>query len=212
MEPYDIGPVTSLSERYRLMLASAHHMLKENVRELTLTEALFSDGGYRSILGVLKHIGGWATVYHSYAFEAEPKHWEHTSWPRGLRDEIERTKDYVDEVIAWTDDAMRAWDDDLSRVADADIDGDHPVHWGGTAPLSTIVSIMVNHLAYHTGELNMLLSIVREEAWEWGEEVEENHIDTWGHGIRGPWMNDEIAAFYQEKLRAAREARLSRRS
>ena len=182
-------------------------MLKANVASLTLDEALFAAGGYRSILGVLKHLGGWAHVYRSYAFDAEPKHWDKTSWPRGLRDEVECSKEYVDEVIAWIDEALRAWDADLAPLVD--FDEERPVHWGGTAPLGSIVVMVANHVAYHTGELNMLLSIARGEAWEWGEEVEENHIDTFGHGIRGPWMNDEVAKYYEDKLRAAHEMRTS---
>jgi hypothetical protein len=201
--------VVGLGERYRLIVASAYRMLKDNIATLTLDEALFSDGGYRSILGVLKHTGGWAHVYRSYAFDPEPKHWDHTSWPRGLRDTVECSREFLDEVIAWIDDAMRSWDENLAAVPDAGFDEPRPVHWRATAPLASIVLMVANHLAYHTGELNMLLSIARGEAWEWGEEVEENHIDTYGHGVRGPWMNDEIAKFYQDKLRAAHERRVS---
>jgi uncharacterized damage-inducible protein DinB len=198
-----------LNERFCLIFASARQIFDDNIANLTLDEALFSDGGYRSILGVLKHVGGWLHVYRSYAFDAEPKHWDHTSWPRGMRDEVECTKEYLDEVIAWIRDAMRAWDENLSTVSDAGFDEPRPVHWKATAPLGTIVLLVTNHLVYHAGELNMLLSIARGEAWEWGEEVEENHIDTYGHGVRGPWMNDEIAKFYQDKLRAAHERRVS---
>jgi uncharacterized damage-inducible protein DinB len=199
--------VITLNERFRLILASTHQMLKDNVASLTLDEALFAATGHRSILGVLKHIGGWAHVYRSYAFDAEPKHWAKTSWPRGLRDTVEVSKDYVDEVIAWIDEAMRRWDEDLAPLDDAELDQPRPVHWGASAPLASIVMMVANHLAYHTGELNMLLSIARGEAWEYGEEVEENHIDTYGHGVRGPWMTDEIAKHYEDALRAAHEAR-----
>ena len=55
-------------------------------------------------------------------------------------------------------------------------------------------NLQMQHVAFHLGEFNMLLSIKREEAWEWGEEVEENHIDTFGHGVRAHWMSDDIAA------------------
>ena len=45
---------------------------------------------------------------------------------------------------------------------------------------------------YHAGELNQVLSICRGEAWEKGEEVEENHISTVGHRVRPPWLaNDD---------------------
>lgn len=193
-------------EAARGVLTGAYQVLKANIANLTLKEALFSAGGYRSILGVLKHLGGWAHVYRSYAFDTDPKHFEHTSWPRGLRDTVDKSKEYVDEVIAWIDDAMRAWDECLSTVDD--LDAERPCHWGANAPLFSIVLMVANHLAYHAGELNMLLSIARGEAWEYGEEVEENHIDTFGHGVRGPWMDDAVARYYEEKIRAAREARL----
>lgn len=193
-------------DHYRSLLRSAHDLLKRNTASLTLDEALFSDGGYRSILGVLKHLGGWAHVYRSYAFDAEPKHWEATSWPRGMRETIDGSNEYVDEVLAWIDDALAAWDADLASVED--VDEPRPCHWGATAPLASIVDMVGTHIAYHTGELNMLLSIARGEAWEWGEEVEENHIDTWGHGVRGPWMDDDVAKYYEERIRAARERRL----
>jgi hypothetical protein len=42
---------------------------------------------------------------------------------------------------------------------------------------------------YQTGEINQLLSIVRGEAWEEYEEVEENHIPTAGHRVRPPWLS-----------------------
>jgi len=192
------------------MLQAAYQVLRSNIATLTLDEALFSDGGYRSILGVLKHIGGWAHVYRSYAFDAEPRHWEKTSWPRGMRDTVECSREYLDEVVAWIDEAVGAWDADLASVDD--YDAPRPVHWRDTLPLRSIVVLVGNHLVYHAGELNMLLSIARGEAWEWGEEVEENHIDTYGHGIRGPWMNDDVAKYYQERIRTARDERLSRRS
>src|SRR5437762_1641399 len=122
---------------FRSLLASTHQMLKANVAALTLDEALFAAGGYRSILGVLKHTGGWAHVYRSYAFDAEPKHWDHTSWPRGMRDEVDCTKEYVDEVIAWIDEAMSAWDADLA--ATDDVDEQRPVHSSDKATIAWIV-------------------------------------------------------------------------
>jgi hypothetical protein len=125
-----------------------------------------------------------------------------------MRDEVECTKDYIDEVIAWIDEAMASWDADLASVAD--FSEERPVHWHATAPLASIVVMVANHVAYHTGELNMLLSIARGEAWEWGEEVEENHIDTYGHGVQGPWMNDEIAKYYEDRLRRSHEERAAR--
>ena len=187
-------------------LAGSAKGYADNVRALTLDEALFADGGYRSILGVLKHMGGWAHVYCSYAFDADPKHWNQTSWPRGLRDTVEPTREYLDEVIAWAAQGIQGWDSALAGLDDAALDEERPLHWRAEAPLWQIVLMAAQHVVYHTGELNMLLSISRQEAWEYSEEVEENHISTFGHGIRALWMTDEQARVHEDALRAAHEA------
>jgi uncharacterized damage-inducible protein DinB len=181
--------------------------LLNNIRALTLDEALQSAGGYRSILGILKHTAGWSHVYHSYAFEAEPRHLRGIDWPRGLRDTIDTTQPYLDEIVAWFERSADAWKSSLARLDDAAFDEPRPCHWGATMPLWEIVLMTTQHWAYHTGEVNQLLSILRGEAWEYSEEVEENHISTAGHRLRPDWMTPEQAAQYEAHL-ARRDAEL----
>jgi hypothetical protein len=64
-------------------------------------------------------------------------------------------------------------------------------HWGKTAPFREIVAMVAEHWSYHAGEINEILAIRRGEAWEDGEEVEENHISTVGHRVRPPCATDE---------------------
>lgn len=164
-------------------------MFVDNVRTVSLDEALHAAGGYRSILGLAKHTAGWSAVYHSYAFEPERRHWEQTDWPRGLRDRIEPQESYFAEIIAWFEQSYERW---LSSVDDAeDLDAPRPLHWGETLPLRDIVVMVAAHWTYHAGEINAILASTRGEAWEYGEEVEENHISTAGHGVRPPWMTEE---------------------
>jgi hypothetical protein len=59
--------------------------------------------------------------------------------------------------------------------------------------------MVADHWCYHAGEINMILALRREEAWELGEEVEENHIATTGHGVRPAWMTDAEAARYEAR-------------
>jgi hypothetical protein len=73
----------------RATLDEAHRCFVENLRGVSLEEALDPAGGYRSILGIAKHAAAWSAVYHSYAFEPTPRHWDATDWPRGLRDRID---------------------------------------------------------------------------------------------------------------------------
>jgi hypothetical protein len=170
-------------------LQHAFGVMTDNLRDLTLEEAFFvPPGGYRSVLGTLKHSAGWSHVYHSYAFDPAPRHWAQLDWPRGLRDTVAKEIQYVDELLAWFRLAHGHWMDDLSRLSDDDLWRPRPLHWGETAPLHHIVTCIAGHHIYHAGELNQVLSIARGEAWEEGEEVEENNVLTTGHRVRPPWQ------------------------
>jgi hypothetical protein len=187
-DPYDIVLAT---------LGEARGIFADNVRGLSLEEALDASGGYRSILGITKHVAAWSAVYHSFAFEPEPRHWDRTDWPRGLRDRIEPTEAYLAEIVAWFERSYERWL--ASTQSLEDLDSPKLVHWGGTAPLVDIVVMVAAHWAYHAGEINAILAIHRGEAWEYGEEVEENHISTAGHGVRPDWMSDEQAAAFERR-------------
>jgi hypothetical protein len=181
----------------RATLEESHRAFVENLRGVSIDEAVFAAGGYRSILGIAKHTAAWSAVYHAYAFEPSPRHWDETDWPRGLRNRIEPTKAYLDEVFGWFEQTYARWVDSLMEVED--LEAPRPVHWGGTAPLAEIVAMATAHWAYHAGEINAILAIRRGEAWEYGEEVEENHISTAGHGVRPAWMSDEQAAHFERR-------------
>jgi DinB family protein len=174
--------------------------LRANVKELKLDEALDAGDGYRSALGILKHTAAWSHVYHSYAFEVQPRHWRGLDWPRRLRDTVETSQSYLDEVIAWLAASQMQWQTSLAGLSDDDFDLPRPCHWGATAPLFDIVVMVATHWTYHAGEINEILAIRRGEAWEYTEEVEENHISTAGHRMRPQWMSDEQAARYEAYL------------
>ncbi len=188
----------------RAILEEAHRAFVDNVRGVTLEEALFAAGGYRSVLGLTKHVAGWSAVYHSYAFEQVPRHWNETDWPRGLRDRIKPTEEYIHEVVTWLERSYERWIASVDEVDD--LDAQHQVHWGGTLPLREVLLIVAAHWHYHAGEINALLAVRRGEAWEYGEEVEENHISTVGHGVRPDWMSDDEAAPFERLHGARRDA------
>jgi hypothetical protein len=172
----------------RHLLEFAYQSMAANVDRITLQEALFvPPGGYRSVLGTLKHAAGWSHVYRSYAFDADPKHWHQIDWPHGLRDTVIKSEEFVQDVIAWFERAHRQWMEALSALTDEELDELRPVHWGERRPLYDIVVMIAGHHYYHAGELNQLLSICRAEAWEEGEEVEENNVSTLGHRVVPPW-------------------------
>jgi uncharacterized damage-inducible protein DinB len=187
----------------RATLEAAHETFLDNTENLTLDEALDAGGGYRSILGLMKHAAGWSIVYRSYAFDAEPKSWMQIDWPRGLRERIEPSEAYVREVRDWFARSAHDW---ISALDDApDLAEPRPVHWGRTWPLRSIVAYIGAHSSYHAGEINAILAAHRGEAWEYGEHVEENHISTLGRSVRRPWITDEFAAQVELEMRAAAE-------
>ena len=174
------------------MLDQAFATLADHLTALTLDEALFvPPGGFRSVLGTLKHAAAWSHGYRSYAFDATPTAWHVLDWPHGLRDTIISSQSYLDAVIDWLHQAHTRWQDDLAHLPDLDLDALRPVHWGATLPLYEIVVRISQHHVYHAGEINQLLAIRRKEAWEEGEEVEENHISTLGHRVVPPWKRDQ---------------------
>jgi hypothetical protein len=170
------------------LLEQAYRAMADNVAGITLEEALFVPaGGYRSVLGTLKHAAGWSHVYRSYAFDPAPHHWQQIDWPQGLRGTVVKSDEYLHEVIAWFDLAHRQWVEALSPLQDELLDELRPLHWGERAPLYDIVVLIAGHHLYHAGELNQVLSICRGEAWEEGEEVEENNVSTVGHRLDPAW-------------------------
>ena len=175
-------------EMTRHLLEYGYNMMVGHLEGLTLEEALFvPEGGYRSVLGTLKHAGGWSHVYRSYAFDPAPRGWEAVDWPRGLRDTVVKRQEYLDEVIAWLELAHHQWMEALTGISEEQIDELRWLHWGEKARLYDIVVMIAGHHIYHAGELNQVLSICRGEAWEEGEEVEENNAPSLGHRIVPPW-------------------------
>jgi hypothetical protein len=178
-------------------IVEAHDRFVENVRDISIEQALDAAGGYRSILGIAKHVAAWSAVYHSYAFETEPRHWDATDWPRGLRDRIDPSQGYLDEVLAWFERTFGRWGRSLRELPDPA--EPRSVHWGDRMPLADIIVAVGQHWMYHAGEINAIRAIQRGEAWEYTEEVEENHISTAGHRVRPEWMSDEDASEVEER-------------
>jgi hypothetical protein len=178
-------------ELTRHWLKYAFQVMTGHLDKPTLEEALFvPQGGYRSVLGTLKHAAGWSHVYRSYAFDPEPRHWNEIAWPNGLRDTVIKSQSYVNDVTAWFELSHQHWMDALSSLTDDQLDELRPLHWGAKAPLHDIVVMIAGHHIYHAGELNQVLSIYRGEAWEEGEEVEENNVSTIGHRVIPPWRQE----------------------
>jgi uncharacterized damage-inducible protein DinB len=196
-----IPPVRVEKTMERRTLEAGRQTFLDNIGSISLEEALDATGGYRSIVGLIKHTAAWTEAYRSYSFDDVPKGWTEIDWPFGMRGRIEPSQDYLDAVRAWYEDVSARW---LAETeTPLELDTDRPVHWGGTWPLGDIIASVADHWSYHAGEINALLAIRRGEAWEYGEHVEENHIVTLGHSVRRDWVSDQDVARYEAEMRRA---------
>jgi hypothetical protein len=159
----------------------------DNVRDLTLEEFLDAQAGYRSILGLTKHTAGWTHVYQSYAFESRRVPGTRSTGRAACATRSIRAMTTAREVLAWLRASFDTWRDAVAEPTD--LASVRPLHWGDEAPLREIVAMVAGHITYHAGEINEILAIRRGEAFEIGEEVEENHIATEGHRVRPVWMD-----------------------
>ena len=140
-------------ELTRYMLDSAYTVMSDNLKGLTLAEALFAPPGcYRSIIGTIKHAAAWGHVYRSYTFDAAPTPWCGLDWPHGLRDTVIKSEAYLAELISWWNLSHQLWLQDLGRAQDEDLDQLRPVHWGATMPLFDIVRLIAHHHVYTPGK------------------------------------------------------------
>ncbi len=111
------------------LLDHAHGTMARNVEGVTLNEALFvPEGGYRSVLGTLKHAAGWSHVYRLYAFDTHPRHWNEIDWPHGLRDTIVETEEYLQGVIEWFNQSHRRWLEDLGSTHERQMDCHYAIY------------------------------------------------------------------------------------
>src|SRR4030042_4275627 len=149
------------------VLDTAFGILSDNRKGLRLEEALFIPaGGFRSIVGTIKHAAGWSHVYRSYAFDTSPTPWSTLEWPHGLRRTIIKSEPYLADLIHWLDLSHTLWQQNLLHLKEDELDQLRPVHWGDTMPLFNIVRLIANHHIYHAGEINQLLAISRQASWE----------------------------------------------
>ena len=140
------------------------HVAQHPHQQPPLDEALQTAGGCRSVLRILKHAASWSHVYHSYAFDAQPRHLRGLDWPRGLRDTVDTTQEYLDEVVAWFEQSCAKWSSSLESLPDDAFDEQRACHWEATMPLWEIVLMATTYWTYHAGELNQILAILRGEA------------------------------------------------
>ena len=121
---------------------------------------IFGDDPELSIGDIVLHIAGPLVMYGNRAFGDGTMTWERVGTDLRGRDRA--------SVLAWLDLVYGRFVDGLQALAeDASLDELRTAHWGQEIPVRHFVAIMMNHMLYHSGEINRQLSLMRgANGWE----------------------------------------------
>jgi hypothetical protein len=121
-------------------------------------------GGSRSIESMVLHVGVCKLMYDHYAFGAATRTWEDPDlqpWPTG---EAPR-----EESIEWLKDLHATLRGHVAALSDIDLDTPRKTNWGEMRETRWLLSVLMQHDAYHAGEINHVRSLLAgDDRWRWG--------------------------------------------
>jgi hypothetical protein len=105
-----------------------------------------------SIRDLALHVGGAMYMYAERAFGAATMEWGDIALPE--RD--------MDAVLAWMDEGHRALAEGLDSLEDdEDLAVERPAPWRVPMARGQLLSIVINHDLYHSGEINRQRALIR---------------------------------------------------
>ena len=148
------------SDRYQSLLANLSDVLDDewDTRPANHSVDVFGTMPELSISDIVRHVGAAKLMYANHAFGDASLDWPSTDPPSTDRAAI----------MSWLDGAHRAFVDTVTALGDdAELDVEHPIHSGRRLPTIRIVSIIINHDLYHSGEINRQRALIRgADGWE----------------------------------------------
>ncbi len=157
--------LTALEAAYR---GDRFHALLGNLEDVSDEEWATVPGEHRvevfgpspelSIADLVLHVGGAKLMWENHPFGDGSLTWEAVR--PGTSDR--------GEIMAWLDDAQGRFVASVDALGDdAELGVERMAHWGRPLETRAIVSIVVNHDLYHSGEINRQRSLIRG-ATGWG--------------------------------------------
>jgi hypothetical protein len=148
------------------------HSMLGNLASVTEEDWLWvPPGGARRIRQIASHVGGAAWLYHDRVFGncatfGEPI----TSWNvevPGLGYGTEQLDGYealdpeppMAEVVAWVTERARAFRYGVAGLDDVALDEERRNHRGEPHPIRWFIGVMIQHYAYHAGEINHIRAL-----------------------------------------------------
>ena len=124
-----------------------------NVRDRDWTRTLTPDG--RTIRELVVHVGKTYLLHHDSAFGD------------GTRSRSDETIDGRGpgttpvETIVWFRAAHATFRDSVAELTDDQLAEPRRVLWGDLLPTRRLVELMIQHTLYHTGEINLIRSVLQ---------------------------------------------------
>jgi hypothetical protein len=133
----------------------AEHSLMANLRAVDASLwHQYPPGGGRTAAGIAWHAGAADFIYANHAFGDGSMRW-------GVGPLADRSATLPRaEMLDWVGGGYAAFRGGLSLLADAALGDERAVHYGGMLRTDRIVFMMVEHHAYHAGEVNHLRAML----------------------------------------------------
>ena len=120
--------------------------------------------GTRTIESIALHVGSCKVMYDEYAFGTGDLQWDDPDvqpWPDGQAP--------MAETIEWLRSAHERLREHVLALDDEVLNMPRRANWGELKETRWLISVLIQHDAYHAGEINHVRSLLsRDDRWKWG--------------------------------------------
>jgi uncharacterized damage-inducible protein DinB len=139
----------------------------------TVDEAIWHSvprDGRRSIESIVLHVGACKVMYRDYAFGPGKLFWDRPAvqpWAEGEAP--------MRETIDWLERVHRELVQDIATLDDAELARPRLTNWGEQRETRWILSMLLQHDLYHSGEINHIRSLFSaDDSWLFQRETTAN--------------------------------------
>jgi uncharacterized damage-inducible protein DinB len=143
---------------------SRPHSLLQNLSAVSEADYVRADNGGRTIREMVRHVASAKQVYENQAFG------DATLFIPALRERVFESSAGLAEDIEWLRHGHAALRASVAKLDDVDLAQERPVHMGGKLETRAIIAIMIEHDAYHAGEINHLRAVLQDTDYWRGRE------------------------------------------
>jgi hypothetical protein len=122
-------------------------------------------GGTRSIESIALHVGSVKVMYDDHAFGPGTLRWDR---PTAELQPFAEGEAPMTETIEWLTTVHRRLVDHVRVLRDEELDVQRMANWGEQKETRWLIAALIEHDAYHAGELNHIRSLFAgDDRWRW---------------------------------------------